>query len=769
MSRFVRLLFFLLLVSVEMALSAQAPPASRPFGVRDSIELNYFSLGLRDGGQGAILSSPDGGTFVFVTSRGSLAKNTVVSSVWEVRADELKHSLELTPSKGLPPIRVRLLARIEAVPRKQAYDPHSAVVSHLKWAPNSRHLYFLAQRDDGTDRLLEVDLQTRALRDISRPRQDVRHYDLANEWIAYASTPRHLRLSLEGEELPHSISGMTLADVLYPQSHGSYGRNFSLPEIWVGRRANEMRRMPRPSQSDGRPDAEHDSDLFSLSPDGRWIVSLSPVISVPPEWSLYEPVQGHEDRNIVPSNPNATAPANRWHLRRYTLTDVQTGITTRLVDAPLGDSLGSSDAIRAVWSGDGKELLVTNTTMPLNVEDPIRNVCTVASIDVASRVPICVVQNRSGMPSTKSLLPTPRLRLTGLEFGSTADAIKLYLTANGENSVETYRRSGNHWALNGGGASSGGKSGDDRSQQPISLELRQTSDSLPALWAVDRYMRTQRKIVDPNPGWKTSDFAKSMPFNWRDRTNWLWKGVLISPLYYVPGQTYPLVIQTHGTNPNEFLIDGKYPTAEAARALSSQGFFVLQMPYRNDHVGTPMEASDQLEGYESGLASLAHEYPIDLKRIGIVGFSRTGFHVEEALIQRPDLFAAAVIADGTDTSYMPYRLFSYRDTFVADDIERLIGGKPFGDGLKLWQSHASGFRLDHVQTPVLVQALGPMSLLMEWELFSTLQQTGNQGDLLYIPTGQHVLQKPKDLYASQKATVDWFCRWLGMSQNGPRP
>jgi len=49
------------------------------------------------------------------------------------------------------------------------------------------------------------------------------------------------------------------------------------------------------------------------------------------------------------------------------------------------------------------------------------------------------------------------------------------------------------------------------------------------------------------------------------------------PPHYVPGQLYPLVIQTHGFPEHEFMTDGVYTTAFAARALASHGIVVLQM------------------------------------------------------------------------------------------------------------------------------------------------------------------------------------------------
>jgi len=41
-----------------------------------------------------------------------------------------------------------------------------------------------------------------------------------------------------------------------------------------------------------------------------------------------------------------------------------------------------------------------------------------------------------------------------------------------------------------------------------------------------------------------------------------------------------------------------------------------------------------------------------------------------------------------------------------------------------------------------------------------LAATRQAGQLVEIPHGQHVLQKPQERYSSQQGAVDWFQFWL---------
>jgi len=68
---------------------------------------------------------------------------------------------------------------------------------------------------------------------------------------------------------------------------------------------------------------------------------------------------------------------------------------------------------------------------------------------------------------------------------------------------------------------------------------------------------------------------------------------------------------------------------------------------------------------------------IDPARVGIIGFSRTCYYVEEALIRDPTRFAAATIADGVDESYIQY-LTGVGWSVQVPEQEAIYGAKPFG-------------------------------------------------------------------------------------------
>jgi dipeptidyl aminopeptidase/acylaminoacyl peptidase len=195
----------------------------------------------------------------------------------------------------------------------------------------------------------------------------------------------------------------------------------------------------------------------------------------------------------------------------------------------------------------------------------------------------------------------------------------------------------------------------------------------------------------------------------------------------------------------------------AARPLATEGIVVLQVLGNSEHVGMAREANDNVRGYASAIERLSTEGIVDPNRVGIVGFSRTCWYVESALLDLPSAFAAASINDGIDHSYMQTMLFDLDRTSEGEEI---YGAKPFGRGLKEWVNQAPTFHLDKVQAPVIITAITPGSVLQEWEIYSSLYRQKKPVDFLYFPKGQHILQRPSNRLASQQGTVDWFLFWL---------
>jgi hypothetical protein len=165
-----------------------------------------------------------------------------------------------------------------------------------------------------------------------------------------------------------------------------------------------------------------------------------------------------------------------------------------------------------------------------------------------------------------------------------------------------------------------------------------------------------------------------------------------------------------------------------------------------------------MEAYEAAIQKLYDSGTIDKDRVGLAGFSRTGWHVSYALTHSKFRYAAAVISDNIDGSYLGA-------TLMPGKYEDENGASPFADGLQQWLDRAPGFNVQKVQTPIRFQreSGGLPMLLASWELFSRLRTLGKPAEFYVVPDieyGSHNLQIPTQCLASQEGAVDWFDFWL---------
>jgi hypothetical protein len=710
-----------------------------------------------------------------VTSRGVLDRNEVESTIWLLETRAVTRFIEAGDSKPDKQAIPRAIATVSAVPDLSTFDTYAPVISDLRWSGDGRKLYFLGMDSRKERRLYGIDIRSGTVRPLTPTGWGVRQYSISGPVLAYTAE----RTRDSQADVPWTasdainkdagaVTGLGLEAILYPAGGPGTGSGRYVPDLWVGAPGG-FRHIADPGER--ALDAEHYFNALSLSPDGRKVIRLLPITSVDGSWSRYDPKPGFESWRIDPKVTYLTSPNYSWRLREYELVDTSTGVRQPLVQAPHGSSLAEEDATVAVWSRDGRRVLLGNVAMPLNGRDAEENkrrehICALAAVDLPSLEARCVVFTRDASAVISPDNPHP-LRLQQATFGESNDDVIANFAWHGQwGQTERYHLDGKGWSLAQtipGDPITGIPMDDPTGRltaraSRVRLAIKQDLNIPPTLWA--SVSQKSKLIWDPNPQLKTLGMGKASLYHWKDRNSYEWEGILVLPADYEAGKRYPLVIQTHGYRPSEFVTDGLYPTAMAARALSSAGIVVLQTGNKPDHFVSPEEAQDAIDEWESAISQLDQEGVIDKHQVGIIGFSRTCWYVEQALIEHPQMFAAATIADGLDTSYMTYRLFAEGRPSMAKEYEKIIGTKPVGSGLSTWIRSAPGFHLDQVETPLRIEAIGSVSVLTEWEIYSSLRDQHKAVDMVYIPAGQHILQKPLDRMASQQGNVDWFRFWL---------
>jgi dipeptidyl aminopeptidase/acylaminoacyl peptidase len=767
-----------LLALAAIGFRAAASDEQPRFDVRDSIEMTTFNLPSELEPGSKVLFSPDGRYFLLVTSQGLVDANEIRSTLWLYETEKVRSFLKAASDSSAP--KPRTLATIAGIPVANTLDAYSSLITDARWSPDSRSVYFLGQTASGERVLYRTGPESSAARRITPAGYSVLNFDVGGSTLACTLSPSRNRKDRAADSSLRSkdgaatdVTGKSLEAILFPHMSNSWQASH-FASLWIASEGRTDRRLVPVSA----PEADNGGvDLVSVSPSGRWVARLLPVKMIPATWTRYEPYPGISYLRIDPINPVFLAPENILRLKQYALIDLgehrrglpATEATFRL-NAPNSRPLGLGTLDRAVWSPNERRVLLTNTFLPLEKElgpDPRRHACVVADVELPSFKIDCVAFSANSDTGINDASGPPSL--SQVSFGKDKDEVVLEYRGHNGTLTERYGLRSDHWSLSSSSVDLGsaqpstyftGESGNG-----LRIGIRQTLNSPPTLWATDPAFGRSKELWDPNTQLAHLRLGDASLYRWRDETGYEWTADLIKPVDYSPGKRYPLVIQTHGFSEDIFKIatDGAYPTAMAARALASAGIMVLQIP---DHIGkdlvTAQEARRHAQGFVSAIAQLNADGLVDPKKVGIVGFSRTCWYVETALIEHPESFAAATLADGVDESYMQYHFFVGPWSWSGEgEFEKINGARPFGEeGLRKWMDKAPGFHLDRVRTPLRIEAIGPNSVLREWEIYSSLRELNKPVDMIYFPAGQHVLQKPLERLASGQGNVEWFRFWL---------
>jgi len=721
----------------------------RPFTVKDSIAMTTFSDPDEHLPDVACKRSPDGKYFLVITTKGLLARNQIMSSLSVFSEDEIRKYLR--GNAITPPARHQLL-NIIGTPIAPQDNSYGSLITKVQWSSDSLSILSLVERADGHRHLFRTYLHGKGSVDLTPGDVNVRNFSEGGGTIAYTVAEHMAPPYLVGhpiDKVSSDLTGVSLFHVFFPDTYPDPDSFFPAVDLWVRRKGVNT----KVNNSSWYFPISAASLQLGVSPDGKGLIAARPVPNIPSRWYRYKIPDSGSSFATTHTGTDRSGRNFNWPWQ-YIYIDLDTMNIRPLVNAPSGFLEGYMDISEAVWSPNNQTALFTNSYLPLAA----------ASVDKDEREPACaaaVYQLHTQQTRCIAYARFPEVKefLRSAVFGVSSNEVILKWFGEGREDVERYVKDRQGvWLRQADEASS-----KKLQQPPIRISLRQDINQPPVLWAHDEDTDVWKELWDPNPQLKSIQLGKASVYTWKDNTGYQWHGGLVLPPNFIEGRRYPLLIQTHGFyNEHEFLVDGSFTTGFAARALASAGIIVLQMEDRADRHVQPQdeEASLTVEGFESAIDHLDRDGLIDPTRVGVIGFSRTAWYVEEALIHAPRLFRAATLIDGIDQSYMSYMLFAPGWPEAAEEEEAANGGKPFGPELQSWIKNAADFNLDKVRAPVRVEAIGLESVLGEWEIYSSLYQQGKPVDLVYIPDGQHILQKPQERYASQQGNVDWFRFWL---------
>jgi len=300
-----------------------------------------------------------------------------------------------------------------------------------------------------------------------------------------------------------------------------------------------------------------------------------------------------------------------------------------------------------------------------------------------------------------------------------------------------------------------------------------------------------RTVARLNPQLDDLTLASIKDIDWMTSSGFHASGLLFIPPGYKPGERYPLVIHSYPSASYFYCDSGlTHEPSFAPQPIANAGimYLIRIVPdgshtsdevahYPKDYPGNIAEAAFQAEVWDSAVDHLAKEGMVDPNKVGIIGFSRSGWYTEFALTHGRTHFAAATAADNTQYSLGEY--WMVHSDGLLHSWDAMYGGPPYGDTLQNWEKYSISFNLPKIHTPLLMEVMGngvpydndnspPSNLALKWEVFAGLGRLGSPVEMYYYPLEEHQPSHPRARMASMQRNLDWYCFWL-LNYERPHP
>lgn len=306
----------------------------------------------------------------------------------------------------------------------------------------------------------------------------------------------------------------------------------------------------------------------------------------------------------------------------------------------------------------------------------------------------------------------------------------------------------------------------------------QRTDTPPTLLIFKEDGKIPWATIKLNPIFDEIQLASARPFHWKMLDGTDVSGTLLIPSDYQANKRYPLVIQTKPQQ-SDFVCDAgqsHFPSF-APQPMASQGLLYLSFSADNGftkhfpkgYPGGIGEAVFYTDIWDSAVRELTRLNIIDPSKVGIIGFSRSGWYTEFALFRGTTRFAAATAADNVQFNLEGYWHTNTQPAILSSDA--MYGGPPYGASLESWMKYSISFNLDKIHTPLLLEVMGygvaddkigssPLNLSSRYEITTGLNRLKRPVELYYYPTEQHQPDHPRARLASLQRNIDWYRFWL---------
>lgn len=737
--------FFVFMAGADMASGQELPPGNAP---RASVSLGPPQNPVGSSPSGRRLTVADMIGFATVGDPWSLTWNDVYARpyarspdgrqiavvVRRGRVDRGVYESDLTIISNVGPGQVPTHRTVVTFATARNYQP----IAFVRWLDDSRSIIFGGTDGNQPSHVYRIDTETRALSQISRNLTDLLWFD------ATPSGDRVVTIQARSAE-DRRRAGCEAAGCLVSDTQLS--RNVGADEsINSGRNPlSDTSIYIYDGQSPGGRRIEVSSDeavgvtgcfdsligfLGGISPDGRYALQVCQVSRWPAWWSRYSAVPIFQ-RYISQGDPTLSY--------ELMILDLRTGQFKPVTGTPYTFMNTGRDV---TWIDGGRSLLLTAALERLDRLAPSEQQA------AAGQFAVLEYEASSGAVHRVTRLPATAIGPDAVRWRERGNSLTV---AQAGSAISFRRAASGRWLRTSAYPAEDGSA--------PNIHLTQGLNERPVL--VADFPGAQRvTLLDPNPGMDQIALGKVEAVSWRDPQGIVWHGGLYLPPDYVAGRHYPLVIQTHGFDPNVFSLTG-LANNFAAQPLAARGMAVLQVNERTAETpniaGTPEELIAVRRGYEAAIDYLAGRGIVDRNRVGLMGWSATGLYVGYFLTHSSYHISANVFTPTGDFGWWWWLMHG-----TPQFVDAAFGAAPFGSGLGNWLEMSPSFNLNRVEAPVLIWGNGPMGM---WDWYAGLRRLDKPVEMWELPGLEHDAYRVSHRALANNLTVDWFDFWLNRHED----
>jgi dipeptidyl aminopeptidase/acylaminoacyl peptidase len=242
------------------------------------------------------------------------------------------------------------------------------------------------------------------------------------------------------------------------------------------------------------------------------------------------------------------------------------------------------------------------------------------------------------------------------------------------------------------------------------LVYQYSTASLPTQWYRARLDGTKIsapvQFTDLNPQLKNKTIAKTEILHWKGTNDDEVEGILYYPVDYQRGQSYPLIVATHG-GPNLADRDNwSERITYAPNLLTERGAFVLKTNYHGsadyglkwgESICCGKYYDLEVPDIEHGVDYLIGRGLVDPDKIGAAGWSNGSILSIQLTITNPDRYKAAVVGAG-DVEWIS----DWANVDFGESFDHYYFGKTPLEDPELYIQKSPLFKMDRVKTPTLI-------------------------------------------------------------------